>query len=60
MWNLYFEKNFLGVTIIFIVKLILSFMMFSCIKVFILSWNIASDHTNWKQIKTSQLQNLNM
>ena len=40
MWNLYFEKNFLGVTIIFIVKLILSFMMFACIEVFIWSWNI--------------------
>ena len=40
MWNLYFSKFILGITIISIVKLISSFMMFACIKVFILSWNI--------------------
>ena len=40
MWNLYFFKFILVVTIISIVKIISSFMMFACIKVFILSWNI--------------------
>ena len=40
MWNLYLLKFILGVTTISIVKLISSFMMFACIKVFILSSNI--------------------
>ena len=39
-WNLYFQKFILGVTIISIVKLISSFVIFECIKVFIFSWNI--------------------
>ena len=40
MWNLYFWKFILIKTIISIIKIILSFMMFVCRKVFILSSNI--------------------